>query len=47
MEQNNVHSLMVKVNGKLYMDEKTGYKIIRYNGIKFDIKRVLDQLLDL
>ena len=38
---------MVEVNGKLYMDEKTGNKIIRYNGVKFDIEKILDQLLDL
>ncbi len=39
--------MMVEVNGKLYIDEKTGNKIIGYNGVKFDIEKVLDQLLNL
>jgi len=40
----NVHSVMIEVNRKLYMDEKTGNKIIQYNRVKFDIEKVLEKL---
>jgi len=42
----NVCSVMIEVNRKLYMDEKTGTKIAEYEGVKSDLGWVFSKICD-
>ena len=42
----NVHSVMIEVNRKLYMDDKTGGKITAYERMKSDLGWVFSKICD-